>query len=139
PDRVGNGVHIHLSLRDAEGKPVTWDPGAPDRLSDPAARFVAGILAHARALCAVTAAGVPSYLRLVPHRWSAAWTNLGAQDREACVRICPLFDTPGADPARQFNFEYRAADAIANPYLQLGVLIRAGLEGLRRDLPRRHA
>ncbi|MBS0361867.1 MAG: glutamine synthetase, partial [Proteobacteria bacterium] len=76
-----------------------------------------------------------SYLRLKPHTWSAGWTSLAEQDREAALRICPTTTLGGGDPARQFNVEFRAADATANPYLALAVIIRAGLEGLRRKLP----
>jgi glutamine synthetase len=41
----------------------------------------------------------------------------------------------GRDPARQYNVEYRAADATANPYLSLAAIVRAGLEGLKAGLP----
>jgi glutamine synthetase len=135
PDVVGNGVHIHMSLLDREGRPVTYDSNAPHGLSVPAGRFVAGILHHARALCALTAPSVVSYLRLIPHRWSAAWSNLGYRDREACVRICPVDETPSAQIANQFNIEFRAADATASPYIALGAMVRAGLDGLKQNLP----
>jgi glutamine synthetase len=135
PDVVGNGVHIHLSLLDRSGLPVMYDAGRPHGLSEWGGRFVAGLLHHAPALCAVTAPSVISYLRLVPHRWSAAWNNVGYRDREACVRICPVLETAGAAVAPQFNIEFRAADATANPYLALGALVYAGLDGIRRQLP----
>jgi glutamine synthetase len=135
PDVVGNGVHVHMSLLDAKGAPVAYDAEATYGLSQTAGSFVAGILRHSRALCALTAPSVVSYLRLVPHRWSAAWSNLGFRDREAAVRICPVNEIGGRDPARQFNVEFRACDAAANPYLALGALVRAGLEGLRQNLP----
>jgi glutamine synthetase len=135
PDVVGNGVHIHMSLSDAHGTPVTFDAGQPFGLSARAASFAAGILRHAPALCAFTAPSVVSYIRLVPHRWSAAWTNLGFRDREALVRICPVNEFAGGDVAGQYNIEYRAADATASPYLALGALLSAGLEGLRQGLP----
>ncbi len=135
PDGIGNGVHIHTSLWDQSGRPVCYDAGAAYGLSTTAGRFVAGILRHMPALCAVTAPSLVSYLRLTPHRWSASYSNLGYRDREAGVRIAPVFETPGASVAEQYNFEYRAADATANPYLALGVLVCAGLEGLRQKLP----
>jgi glutamine synthetase len=134
-DGIGNGVHIHMSLWDADGRPVTYDAGAPHGLSETAGQFVAGVLAHMPALCAVTAPSLVSYLRLTPHRWSASYANLGYRDREAGVRIAPIFQTPGANVAEQYNFEYRAADASANPYLALAVLVHAGLDGIRRRLP----
>jgi glutamine synthetase len=86
-------------------------------------------------MTALTAASVPSYLRLKPHNWSASYTSLAERDREASLRICPTVSIGGRDPARQFNLEYRAADATANPYLALAAIVRAGLEGIRSDLP----
>jgi glutamine synthetase len=87
------------------------------------------------AVIALTAAGATSYLRLTPHRWSAAFNNLGLQDREAGVRICPVFAGGPAARARQFHFEYRAADAVASPYLLLATLVHAGMAGLDEGLP----
>ncbi len=130
PDIVGNGVHVHLSLWDVEGHPVSHDPAGPGGLSDRAGAFVAGMLRHADALCALTAPSVISCLRLVPHRWSASFNNLGKQDREASVRICPVSAADPQTRARQFNFEYRAADAAASPHLALAGLILAGLAGM---------
>lgn len=134
PAVVGNGVHIHWSLWDAAGRPVTHDPAGPEGLSAPAGAFVAGILRQARALTALTAPSAISFRRLVPHRWSAAFTNLGRQDREATLRICPVTAADPAARARQFNLEYRAADAAANPHLALAALIEAGLAGIRDGL-----
>jgi glutamine synthetase len=135
PDGVGNGVHIHFSLLDAEGMPATYDPSGPGRMSAVASRFAAGILRHLPAITALTASSVPSYLRLQPHSWSASYTSLAEKDREASLRICPTVTIGGRDPARQFNLEYRAADATANPYLALAAIVRAGLEGIRAGLP----
>ncbi len=128
PDAVGNGVHVHFSLIDRDGRPCNFDPARPFGLSATAEAFLEGIRRHLRALCALTAAAVTSYLRLVPNRWSAAWTNVGHQDREAAIRICPVF-RPGSE-ASALHFEYRAADAAASPHLLLGALIWAGMHGL---------
>lgn len=133
PDGVGNGVHIHFSFVDAVGEPVTFDPSRPGGLSRKAESFCAGILHHLPEMLAFTASSVPSYYRLKPHSWSSSYTWLGDRDREASLRICPIA-TLGSNPARQFNIEYRAADATGNPYLQLMVLARAGLEGLDKAM-----
>ncbi|MGF1624247.1 MAG: glutamine synthetase family protein [Alphaproteobacteria bacterium] len=132
---IGNGVHIHFSLFDADGRPVSHDPAAPGGLSARAGSFAAGVLRHVRALCAVTAPSVISYQRLQPHSWSAYWGYLGLRDREALLRICPTPEATDIDPAPRFNLEYRAADAAASPYLQLGMLVFAGLQGLKEGLP----
>lgn len=132
---VGNGVHIHFSLADRDDKPVTFDAGGPGGLSATAGSFAAGILRHSRALCAVTAPSVPSYERLKPHSWSAYYANLGLRDREALLRICPVPEAPDVDPIPRYNLEYRAADAAASPYLQLAMIVWAGLQGIRDRLP----
>ncbi len=135
PNGSGNGVHVHISLRTGLGVPATFDKSRPGRLSEVAGSFAAGILKHARALVAITAPSVISYLRLVPHRWSAGFAFLGERNREALLRVCPTVDMPGKNPANQLNLEYRAGDAAANPWLVMGCLIRAGLEGIRAGLP----
>ncbi len=130
---VGNGVHVHLGLVDRERRPVMHDPKGPGGLSAVAGSFVAGILRHLPALVAFTAASTVSYQRLVPHRWSSSFNNLGYRDREAAVRICPVREN--GDVAAQYHVEYRAADAVASPYLLLAMVAMAGLQGLREELP----
>lgn len=135
PEQAGNGVHIHLNLRDAEGRPLLYDPARPGRLSELGERFAAGILAHAPALTALTAASPVSGARLTPHRWSAGAVCLAQRNREALLRIPPVVEFGGADAAEQLHLEYRGADATGNPYLALGAIIRAGLTGIREELP----
>ncbi len=135
PNAVGNGVHIHFSFTDADGNPATYDASRPGGLSDSAASFCAGVLRHLPAITALTASSVSSFYRLKPHSWSSSYTWLADRDREASLRICPTVTIGGRDPSRQYNVEYRAADATANPYLSLAAIVRAGLEGLKNDLP----
>lgn len=134
PGGIGNGVHVHLSLLDGEGAPVSYDAGRGHGLSAVAGAFVAGVLKYLPAFLALTAPSVVSYQRLVPHRWSAAFNNLGYRDREAAVRICPLSAKDEAGRARQFNVEFRAADAAASPYLVQAALVQAGAQGIRDGL-----
>ncbi|WP_244293157.1 glutamine synthetase family protein [Stappia sp. TSB10P1A] len=135
PAGVGNGVHVHLSMLDDAGTPVTHDPQGKHELSEVAGMFVAGILKYLDAIIAITAPSVVSYLRLTPHRWSAAFNNLGFRDREASVRICPVSDISDIARAAQFNFEFRAADAAANPHLALAAIVHAGVQGIEERLP----
>ena len=134
-DGVGNGVHVHFSFRDAKGAPATFDATQPGGVSAIAGSFVAGIIRHLPALTAFTAPSPISYLRLQPHHWSSSYTWFGDRDREASLRICPVNRVGNADAAKTFNIEYRPADATACPHLVLGVMVRAGLEGIRRKLP----
>ena len=136
PDLVGNGVHIHMSLVDAAGRPATHLPGEPMELSKPAQHFFAGVLYHMPAICAVTAPSPVSYLRLVPNAWAPTMIDLVRQDRGACLRICPVFAAATqAETTRQFHVEFRTTDASASPYLALGAVIFAGADGIRRALP----
>jgi len=131
PDSVGSGTHIHWSILDRSGQPATYDEAGQHGLSLPAEHMVAGILHHLPSLAAVTAASAASYFRLRPNRWAPTMADLGVQDRGSAVRICPVYATAEESVARQFNVEFRAADAAASPYLALGALVWAGLDGLR--------
>ena len=44
PSESGNGVHIHLSLLDADGHPALYDPTRPGALSELGGSFAAGVL-----------------------------------------------------------------------------------------------
>ncbi len=135
PEGLGSGVHIHFSLWTEEDRPVSHDPDRPNGVSAQAGAFLAGVQRHMPALCAFSAPSPVSYLRLVPNAWTGIWSNLGVRDREAGIRICPVFGAEPDEVAAQFNFEFRPADATANPYLQLATILRAGLEGIRGKLP----
>ncbi len=135
PSAPGNGAHIHFSLLDSSGAPLLYDSARPACLSELAERFAAGILLHAGALCALCAPSPCSALRLAPHHWSAGAVCVGQRNREALLRVPPLLSLAGGEEAPQLRLEYRAADAAANPYLALGALVRAGLDGVRRQLP----
>jgi glutamine synthetase len=131
PDGIGNGTHIHFSLRDTADQPVMFDPARAWRMGDIGEHFCAGILDHMPLLTAITAPSVASYYRLRPNRWAPTWANIGLQDRGASLRVCPIFDQPAI---HNFNVEYRVADAAASPYLVLGALAWAGLDGVKRQL-----
>lgn len=135
PAGVGNGVHIHFSFLDDAGNPATYDESGVAGMSKVTASFIAGVLKYLDSIIALTAPSDVSYLRLTPHRWSAAYNNLGFRDREASVRICPVTATDPSSVARQYNFEYRAADAAASPHLALAAIIHAGAQGIEDALP----
>ncbi|MDP9861908.1 MULTISPECIES: glutamine synthetase family protein [Streptosporangium] len=131
-DQAGNGAHLHLSL---------WDPAlrvnafgdASDRygLSATAYCFIGGLIAHLPALTALTCGSVNSFRRLAPRMWSSAYACYGMDNREAAVRIC---SPVGEDAEASANLEIKPSDSSANPYLSLGAVIHAGLDGIRRGL-----
>ena len=135
PDGVGNGVHIHMSLVDAERHPATWDPAAPFQLTEPARQFCAGVLHHLPSICAITAPSPVSYLRLTPNRWAPTRIDLMTQDRGAALRVCPVFAARSEEDIRhQYNVEFRVTDATASPWLALGAVIQAGADGIRKGM-----
>ena len=135
PNGTGNGVHIHFSFRDRDGHPATHDPAGAYGLTPTAQHFMAGVLDHLPAIAAVTAPSTVSYIRLRPNRWAPTFAYIADRDREASLRVCPVLALPGLSAERQFNVEYRVADAAASPYLALGALVFAGVDGIRRKLP----
>lgn len=130
----GSGVHVHFGLNDLGGDTLVFDADRPGRISTKAAKFAAGIVRYAPSLTAFFAPLVVSYQRLRPHNWSTAASFLGLQNREALLRIVPTNEIDGQDPRPQLHFEFRGGDIGANPYLLLGILLKAGMEGLRQDL-----
>lgn len=122
---AGSGVHVHLSLWDEHGLETRLEGDGPAGLSIEMQHFMAGVLAHARALCGVAAPTVNSYKRLLPGSWAPAHVAWAVGNRAALLRV------PG--PARP-RFEFRAGDHTGNPYLVLTALVAAGLDGLEREL-----
>ena len=132
PDGAGNGCHIHFSLWDTgAGGNRFHDASAPDGLSGEARSFIAGVLEHLPGLCGLTAPSFNSYRRIVPQYWAGAFVCWGHDNREAPVRVPSLFH---GFEEESTNVELKAADASSNPYLAVGGLIAAGLEGLERGL-----
>jgi glutamine synthetase len=131
PNDVGSGGHIHFSLWDDAGTNAFYDPLADDGLSKTARQFMGGVLSHLPALVALTCPSVNSYRRLQPNSWSSAYCCWGHDNREAAVRAASSFR---GDRSGSTNLELKAADLSSNPYLALGGLLVAGLDGIEREL-----
>lgn len=132
PDQAGSGCHIHLSLWDmASGRNILSDPVGPYGLSTAAQHMIGGVLAHLPGLVAVTAPTVNSYRRLQPRFWSSAYCCYGPDNREAALRIPSLF---WGREAESTNVELKPCDPACNPYLALGTLIAACLDGIERGI-----
>jgi glutamine synthetase len=129
PDQAGNGCHIHFSLWDLDGSRNRFY--APEGLSGEGRAFMAGVLEHLPGLCGLAAPSFNSYHRIVPQTWAGAYSCWGHDNREAPVRVPSLFR--GIEEASA-NLELKAADASCNPYLAVGGLIAAGLDGIELGL-----
>jgi glutamine synthetase len=130
PDNAGNGAHVHFSLWEGK-RNIFYDGSAPDLLSGEARSFIAGLLEHLPGLCGLTAPSFNSYHRIVPQHWAGAFMCWGHDNREAPVRVASVF---GGLEEASTNAELKACDASCNPYLALGGLIAAGLDGLENGL-----
>jgi glutamine synthetase len=124
---AGSGMHLHLSLFDGDDN-LFHDASGDEPLSATGRAFLAGVLAHAAEITAVTNQWINSYKRLAtgaeaPQRVS--WTRHG---RNALVRV------PAARPGRSraARIELRSPDPAANPYLVFALVLAAGLRGIER-------
>lgn len=127
-DRAGSGCHLHLSLWQGNRNAFA-DPHGTAGLSPIGLSFLAGLLEHLPALMAVTTPSTNSYRRIRPHFWSGAFRCWGVDNREAAVRV-PT--DPSGKGSQQI--ELKTSDASANPYLSLGAVLAAGLDGVGRRL-----
>lgn len=128
PGKVGSGLHVHFSLQGTDGSPRNCDPsGKP---SAQASSFLQGILGHIEAVLAFSSPSVISAMRYRPPRWTAYFNNFAEQDRKAAIRMTRIGEGPEST-----HFEFRTADATANPYLMLAAVIRAGMLGLKEQGP----
>jgi glutamine synthetase len=131
PEQPGNGCHLHFSAWDRsrqQNRFASEDGG----LSELGQHFIAGVLHHLPGLLALTCASVNSYRRLAPQTWASAYRVWGPDNREAALRVPSPFWGREADSV---NVELKSCDSSANPYLALGGLIAAGLDGIERELP----
>ncbi len=124
----GSGMHVHLSLFDLEGqKNLFADADAEWELSKKALHFIAGVIEHARAICAITNPLVNSFKRLVPGYEAPTHIAWSMRNRSPMIRIP---DRRGVGT----RMELRMPDPSCNPYLAFAVILAAGLDGLRREL-----
>jgi glutamine synthetase len=125
-------MHVHQSLAElSSGASVFSDSSDTYGLSRTARHFIAGLLAHAPGMIAVLAPLVNSYKRLVPGFEAPIYLSWGRTNRSALVRV------PRINPNRPqtTRIELRCADPTCNPYLAFAVMLHAGLDGIRRELP----
>jgi glutamine synthetase len=132
-DGIGSGAHVHFSLWSPDGtRNLLYDADAGERvLSGTGRAFLAGVLEHLTALVALTCPSHNSYERLRPGAWAGATVSWGVDNRECTLRVASPF---AGREEESTNIELKACDPTCNPYLALGGLLHAGLDGIRRGL-----
>ncbi|MFW6134131.1 MAG: glutamine synthetase family protein [Elusimicrobiota bacterium] len=128
----GSGMHTHMSLFKGD-KNAFFDANQKYHLSDDAKYFIAGVMKHAREICAITNQWVNSYKRLVPGYEAPVYITWAQRNRSALIRV-PMYK-PGKEKATRI--ELRFPDPACNPYLAFSVMLAAGLDGIRNkyELP----
>jgi glutamine synthetase len=124
----GSGMHTHVSLFEGD-RNAFYDSEDPYELSPTGKAFVAGLLRHAREICAVTNQWVNSYKRLIVGGEAPTTVCWGHANRSALVRV-PMY-SPGKASSRRV--EIRSLDAACNPYLAYAVILAAGLRGVQKE------
>lgn len=129
-NRTGNGMHMHMSISDENGKNLFNDDSDKNGLglSKLAYHFLGGLLQHAPALTAMLAPSVNSYKRLVVGRslsgstWAPAYISYGDNNRTSMVRV------------PYGRLEMRLGDGSSNPYLAAAAILAAGLDGVEKEV-----
>lgn len=126
---AGNGMHIHQSIYKKK-KNMFSNPKDNYGLSKLAYNYLAGLLKHIKEICAITSPLVNSYKRLVSGFEAPVYICWGRMNRSALIRV-PRISRKNYDSTR---IELRSCDPSANPYLLFASVLRAGIDGLQRDL-----
>lgn len=126
PDCPGQSGHIHLSVKDRQGKALFYDGAQPDGMSELMKQFVAGQQQLMPELLAMIAPTINSYRRLIPGFWAPTEASVGVDNRTCAIRIIP-----GSEKSQRL--EYRVAAADANPYIILAAAIASGLWGIENN------
>lgn len=123
----GSGMHINMSLS-RDGRNIFQDSHDSNGLSQEAYYFLGGIMAHSKAITAITNPLVNSYKRLVPGYEAPVHITWATSNTSSLVRV------PGSREPGSKRIELRSPDPSCNPYLALAVCLEAGLDGIRRKL-----
>lgn len=123
---AGSGMHCHQSLFSGKDN-VFYDESDKLGLSETARQYMAGMLFHARAFAAITNPTVNSYKRLVPGYEAPCYVAWSASNRSPMIRI-------PSSRGISTRIEARNPDPAANPYLALAVMLKAGLDGIKKQM-----
>ena len=124
----GSGMHTNQSLFNLDGTNAFFDEKGPLELSPVAYKYIAGIMKNAKGFCAVTNPLVNSYKRLVAGYEAPVYVAWSASNRSALIRI-------PASRGMGTRTEVRCPDPACNPYLAFAMMLGAGLDGIKNDLP----
>ena len=124
---AGNGLHLHFSFKDTGSSSNAFsDSSRSTGISRKGESFIEGILDHLSALLSFSLPTVNSYRRVGAGCWTGSSIDWSTEDKEVPLRVCVDLKTRKAT-----NVEYKLADATANIYLELAMILSAGMEGMK--------
>jgi len=126
-DLPGQSGHIHISLKDNNGKSAFYDDSQPHNMSDIQRQFVAGQQRYMPEFLSMIAPTVNSYSRMVPGMWAPLDATWGVENRTTALRVIP-----GSEKSQRV--EYRLGSADSNPYLALAAALASGIYGIENKL-----
>jgi glutamine synthetase len=126
-DYPGQSGHYHVSLLNAEGANVFFDPAQADGMAELQRHAVAGLVCYLPELLVLLAPTVNSYTRLVKGAWAPTAATWGIENRTVAIRVIPA----GLSGQR---IECRVGGADANPYLAAAAVVAAMLGGIEDAL-----
>lgn len=124
----GSGMHLTMSLM-KDGKNVFFNEENPSKLSQTARRFTSGLLKYTPDMSCLTNPTVNSYKRFTPGYDAPCYISWSEKNRSLLVRV------PASKGPEHARIELRSPDPTANPYLALAACLKAGLQGIKDDLP----
>ena len=123
---AGSGMHVNQSLF-KNGENIFFDEKAPHQLSETCLHYIGGLMKHARAFTAFTNPIVNSYKRLVPGHEAPLYVTWAEKNRSPMIRI-------PAPRGKSTRVEVRSPDPSCNPYLAIGLMLCAGLDGIENKI-----
>ena len=127
PDYPGQSGHVHVSLKDKQGKAAFYDSAQKYAMSDAMRHFVGGQQKLMPELLAMIAPTINSYSRLIPGFWAPTEASWSVENRTCALRVIP-----GSEKAQRV--EYRVGAADANPYIILSAALASGLWGIENKV-----
>jgi glutamine synthetase len=129
--RAGSGMHIHQSIFEHNSTHnLFYDENDKYRLSEKARNFIAAQVKYIKPMCAILCPTVNSYKRLISGFEAPVYITWASMNRSALIRVPRWFQ----QKPQSSRIELRCADPTANPYLAFATMLKAGLDGIEKNL-----
>ena len=127
---AGNGLHLHFSFRDIHSSldNAFMDATQTKGISLRGQSFIEGILSHLPSLLSFSLPTTNSFRRMGPGCWTGSSVGWSIEDKEVPLRVCLNLTT---QESHATNVEYKLSDATANVYLELAMILAAGMDGIK--------